>query len=83
MTDAGKIIKSGAGEKIADLVNKLAGPFAEEAGMMLGHGQSLSSEKLDQDRAENGAFAAGLWIACERCPAQIVPADHGGIVNRR
>jgi len=26
MTDAGEILKSGAGEKIADLVNKLAGP---------------------------------------------------------
>jgi hypothetical protein len=36
MTDAGEIIKSGAVEKIADLVNKLAGPLAEEAGMMLG-----------------------------------------------
>jgi hypothetical protein len=36
MTDAGEIIKSGAGEKIADLVNKLAGPMAEEVGMMLG-----------------------------------------------
>jgi Abortive infection alpha/Protein of unknown function (DUF2806) len=36
MTDAGEIIKSGAGEKIADLVNKLAGPLAEEVGMMLG-----------------------------------------------
>ena len=36
MTDAGEIIKSGAMEKIADLVNKLAGPLAEEAGMMLG-----------------------------------------------
>jgi hypothetical protein len=36
MTDAGDIIKSGAGEKIADLVNKLAGPLAEEVGIMLG-----------------------------------------------
>jgi len=36
MTDAGEIIKSGAGEKIADLVHKLAGPLAEEFGMMLG-----------------------------------------------
>jgi hypothetical protein len=36
MTEAGEIIKSGAVEKIADLVNKLAGPLAEEAGMMLG-----------------------------------------------
>ena len=36
MTDAGEIIKSGAGEKIADLVNKLAGPLAEEVGMMFG-----------------------------------------------
>ncbi|MGA7314637.1 MAG: Abi-alpha family protein [Silvibacterium sp.] len=36
MTDAGEIIKSGAGEKIADLVNKLAGPLAEEVGMIFG-----------------------------------------------
>jgi len=36
MNDAGEIIKSGAGEKIADLVNKLAGPLAEEVGMMFG-----------------------------------------------
>jgi len=36
MTDSGDIIKSGAAEKIADLVNKLAGPMAEEIGMMLG-----------------------------------------------
>jgi hypothetical protein len=36
MSDAGEIIKSGAVEKIADLVNKLAGPMAEEVGMLLG-----------------------------------------------
>lgn len=36
MTEAGDIIKSGAAEKVADLVNKLAGPLAEEVGMMLG-----------------------------------------------
>jgi hypothetical protein len=36
MNDAGEIIKSGAGEKIADLFNKLAGPLAEEIGLMLG-----------------------------------------------
>jgi hypothetical protein len=36
MTDAGEIIKSGPGEKIADVVNKLAGPMAEEIGLMLG-----------------------------------------------
>ncbi|MGC1297250.1 MAG: Abi-alpha family protein [Alloacidobacterium sp.] len=36
MTETGEIIKSGAGEKIADLVNKLAGPLAEEVGLMLG-----------------------------------------------
>jgi hypothetical protein len=36
MTEAGEIIKSGAAEKIADLVNKLDGPLAEGAGMMLG-----------------------------------------------
>jgi Abortive infection alpha len=36
MNEAGDIIKSGAGEKIADLVNKLAGPLAEEVGMMFG-----------------------------------------------
>jgi hypothetical protein len=36
MTEAGEILKSGAGEKIADLINKLAGPLAEEVGMMLG-----------------------------------------------
>jgi hypothetical protein len=36
MTEAGDVIKSGAVEKIADLVNKLAGPLADEVGMMLG-----------------------------------------------
>jgi hypothetical protein len=36
MNDPGEIIKSGAGEKIADLFNKLAGPLAEEIGLMLG-----------------------------------------------
>jgi hypothetical protein len=36
MTDEGDIVTSGAGEKIGDLVNKLAGPLAEEVGMMLG-----------------------------------------------
>ena len=30
MSEAGEIIKSGAVEKIADLVNKLAGPMADE-----------------------------------------------------
>lgn len=36
MSDAGEIPKSGFADKIADLVNKLAGPMADEAGMMLG-----------------------------------------------
>lgn len=36
MTESGDIIKSGALEKIADLVNKLAGPMADEVGLMLG-----------------------------------------------
>lgn len=36
MTDAGEIFKSGAVEKIADLVNKLAGPLADEVGNMFG-----------------------------------------------
>jgi hypothetical protein len=36
MTESGDIIKSGAVEKIADLVNRLAGPMADEVGMMLG-----------------------------------------------
>jgi hypothetical protein len=36
MTDAGEILKSGALEKLADLVHKLAGPMSEEVGLMLG-----------------------------------------------
>lgn len=36
MNEASDIIKSGAADKIADLVNKLAGPLAEEVGLMLG-----------------------------------------------
>src|SRR5690348_1104433 len=49
MNEASEIIKSGAAEKIADLVNKLAGPLAEEAGLMLG-------DKVRVHRVKN-------WIA--------------------
>ena len=46
MTEAGEIIKSGAIEKIADLVHKLAGPLAEQVGMTLG-------EKFSAYRVKN------------------------------
>jgi hypothetical protein len=36
MSDAGEIIKSGAADKLADIVHKLAGPMAEELGLMMG-----------------------------------------------
>jgi hypothetical protein len=35
MSDAGEIIRSGAFDKLADIVHKLAGPFAEEYGLLL------------------------------------------------
>ena len=35
MTDVGEIVKSGAADKLADLIHKLAGPMAEEVGLML------------------------------------------------
>ena len=35
MSDAGQIVKSGAFEKLADIVHKLAGPMAEEVGLMM------------------------------------------------
>ena len=36
MSEAGEIIKSGAVDKVADIFHKLAGPMADEVGMMLG-----------------------------------------------
>ena len=36
MSDASEIIKSGAADKLADIIHKLAGPLAEEFGMILG-----------------------------------------------
>ena len=35
MSDAGEIIKSGAFDKLADVAHKLAGPLAEELGLLL------------------------------------------------
>jgi hypothetical protein len=35
MSDAGEIIKSGAADKLADIIHKLAGPMADEIGMMM------------------------------------------------
>lgn len=35
MSDAGEIIKSGAFDKLADIVRKLAGPMAEEVGLLM------------------------------------------------
>src|ERR1022692_2189899 len=35
MSDASEIIKSGAFDKLADVVHKLAGPMAEECGLLL------------------------------------------------
>ena len=35
MNDASEIIKSGAADKLADIVHKLAGPLAEEYGLLL------------------------------------------------
>jgi Abortive infection alpha/Protein of unknown function (DUF2806) len=35
MSDAGEIIKSGAADKLADIIHKLAGPMAEEIGQLL------------------------------------------------
>lgn len=35
MTDIGEIIKSGAFDKLADIVHKLAGPMAEEVGLLM------------------------------------------------
>lgn len=35
MSDAGEIIKSGAFDKLADVAQKLAGPLAEELGLMM------------------------------------------------
>src|ERR1700716_4197817 len=36
MTDAGEIVKSGAFDKLADIVHKLAGPMADEVGLLIG-----------------------------------------------
>jgi hypothetical protein len=46
MTDAGEIIKSGAGEKIADLLHRLAGPMFDEFGAIL-------ADKVRVYRAKN------------------------------
>jgi len=35
MTDAGEIIKSGAFDKLADIIQKLAGPMADEIGLLM------------------------------------------------
>jgi hypothetical protein len=35
MTDAGEIIKSGAVDKLADVIHKLAGPMADEIGLLM------------------------------------------------
>ncbi|HET9284469.1 MAG TPA: hypothetical protein VFR24_21150 [Candidatus Angelobacter sp.] len=35
MSDTGEIIKSGAFDKLADIAHKLAGPLAEELGLLL------------------------------------------------
>ena len=36
MSDTSEIIRSGAAEKLADIIHKLAGPLAEEVGLLLG-----------------------------------------------
>jgi hypothetical protein len=35
MTEAGEILKSGAFDKLADIIHKLAGPMADEIGLMM------------------------------------------------
>jgi hypothetical protein len=35
MSDAAEIIKSGAFDKLADVAHKLAGPMAEELGLLM------------------------------------------------
>jgi len=35
MSEAGEIIKSGAADKLADIIHKLAGPMAEEIGLLM------------------------------------------------
>ena len=35
MTDAGEIIRSGAADKLADIIHKLAGPMADEIGLLM------------------------------------------------
>jgi hypothetical protein len=69
MTDAGEIIKSGAADKLADIIHKLAGPMAKEFGAMLARGQSLPGEEFDQDHSEDGALTARGRTVCERCSA--------------
>jgi hypothetical protein len=36
MNEISEIVRSGAADKMADLIHKLAGPMAEEFGLMLG-----------------------------------------------
>jgi hypothetical protein len=52
MSDAGEIIKSGAVDKLADLIQKLAGPMAEELGLMMG-------DKVRVYRIKNWVNVAG------------------------
>jgi hypothetical protein len=54
MTDAGEIIKSGAFDKLADIIHKLAGPMAEEVGQMMGDRMKLYALKNWIDVVKRG-----------------------------
>jgi hypothetical protein len=62
MTDVGEIIKSGAFDKLADIMHKLAGPMADQVGLLLG-------EKVMEYRAKN-------WVSVVNRTRKILTEAH-------
>jgi hypothetical protein len=62
MSDASDIVKSGALDKLADIIHKLAGPMAEEIGMMM-------ADKIKVYRVKN-------WVSVVRKTEQILAEAH-------
>jgi hypothetical protein len=62
MSDAGEIIKSGAADKLADIIHKLAGPMADEIGLLM-------ADKIKVYRVKN-------WVNVVKKTQRILAASH-------
>ena len=73
---------AGMWDKITDLVHKLSGPMAEEAGMMLGDKVRVYRVKnwINTVRKTERLLRDSRPI-CKRPAAEIVPANHGGLLR--